>query len=123
MVRKREMAYSTQQNFRWCQLAIGGDCNSEDIYAGRPAARNTIADVIIFDDVKANRQLIDLTRLEEDSANNYSADKNYHALIFDTDYFDDKSKEDISALFEYMKANEVKVGIVTTLLKADYTNW
>ena len=56
-------------------LAIGGDCNSEDISAGRPAARNTIADVIIFDDVKANRQLIDLTRLEEDSANNYSADK------------------------------------------------
>ena len=75
MVRKKRDGIKYATEFPLVALAIGGDCSSEDISAGRPATRNTIADVIIFDDVKANRQLIDLTRLEEDSANNYSADK------------------------------------------------
>lgn len=104
-------------------LTIGGDCNSEDISAGRPAARNTIADVIALYNVKANRQLIDMTRLEDNSANNYFTDKAYKALIFDTDYFDDKSSEDTAALAEYVKSHAVKVCIVTTLGKADYTKW
>lgn len=104
-------------------LTIGGDCNSEDISAGRPAARNTISDVIALYNFKANRQLIDMTCLEDNSANNYSADKAYKALIFDTDYFDDKSSEDIAALAEYVKTHAVKVCIVTTLLKTDTTKW
>lgn len=104
-------------------LTIGGDCNSEDISAGRPAARNTIADVIALYNFKANRQLIDMTRLEDNSANNYSTDKAYKALIFDTDYFNGKSSEDIATLAEYVKANAVKVCIVTTLLKTDTTKW
>lgn len=104
-------------------ITIGGDSNAEDISAGRPAARNTIADVINLYDVKANRQLIDLTRLEDDSANNYSTDKAYKALIFDTDYFDDKSAEEVANLAEYVKAHDIKVGIVTTLLKAECTKW
>lgn len=104
-------------------ITIGGDCNAEDISAGRPAARNTIDDVIALYNVKANRQLIDMTRLEDDSANSYSVYKNYRALIFDTDYFDDKPAEEVVALAEYLKAHDVKVGIVTTLGKADYTKW
>lgn len=104
-------------------ITIGGDCNSEDISAGRPAARNTIADVINLYDVKANRQLIDLTRLEDDSANSYSKDKNYRALIFDTDYIDDKSAEEVAILAEYVKSHGIKVCIVTTLGKVDYTKW
>lgn len=63
-------------------ITIGGDCNAEDISVGKPAARNTIADVIDFYNVKANRQMIDLTRLEDDSANNYSTEKAYKALVF-----------------------------------------
>ena len=102
-------------------ITIGGDSNAEDISAGRPAARNTIADVINLYDVKANRQLIDLTRLEDDSANNYSTDKAYKALIFDTDYFDDKSAEEVANLAEYVKTHNIKMCIVTTLGKADYT--
>ena len=104
-------------------ITIGGDSNAEDISARRPAARNTIADVINLYDVKANRQLIDLTRLEDDSANSYSENKNYRALIFDTDYFDDKSSEDIAALTEFVSTHSIKVCIVTTLSKADYTKW
>ena len=104
-------------------ITIGGDCNAEDISAGRPAARNTIADVLNLYNVKANRQLINLTRLEDDSANNYSKNKNYRALIFDTDYFDDKSSEDIAALTEFVNTHSIKVCIVTTLGKADYTKW
>lgn len=104
-------------------ITIGGDCNAEDISAGRPAARNTIADVIDFYNVKANRQMIDLTRLADDSANNYSTDKAYKALVFDTDYFDDKSAEDVAELAEYVKVHDVKVGIVTTLGKTDHTKW
>lgn len=104
-------------------ITIGGDSNAEDISAGRPAARNTIADVIRLYDVKANRQLIDMTRLEDDSANSYSADKNYRALIFDTDYFDDKQAEDVAYLAEYVKAHNIKMCIVTTSGKADYTKW
>ena len=56
-------------------ITIGGDCNAEDISAGRPAARNTIADVLNLYDVKANRQLIDMTRLEDDGEHSYEKNK------------------------------------------------
>lgn len=104
-------------------LTIGGDCNSEDISAGRSAARNIIADILNIYDVKANRQLIDLTRLEDDSANSYSENKNYRALIFDTDYFDYESAEEVANLAEYVTAHDIKVCIIATLGKADYIKW
>lgn len=104
-------------------ITIGGDCNGEDISAGRQATRKSIADVIDLYSVKANRLHIDMTRLSDDSANSYSIGKAYKALIFDADYFDDKPSEDIRTLVEFAKNHGVKLGLVTTLGKADYTKW
>lgn len=50
-------------------------------------------------------------------------DKAYKGIIFDTDYFDDKSAEEIAALAEYVKAHDVKVAVVTVLGKPEYTKW
>lgn len=104
-------------------ITIGGDCNAEDISSGRPAGRNTIPEVLALYDVKANRLMTDLSRLEEGCASSFSKDKDYRCLIFDTDYFDDKPADEVSALVLYCKEHGVKVGIVTTLGKADYTKW
>lgn len=104
-------------------LTIGGDCNSEGISSGVPASRNTIADVIDLYNVKGNKVEIALTPLEDDKASSFSPDKTYRALLFDTDYFADKRPADLIKLVQFVRTHKVKVGIVTTLKKPDYTRW
>lgn len=104
-------------------ITIGGDCNGEGISSGTPASRHTIADVLALYDVKGNRPMINNNKLEDNSCDNFSAEKAYKGIIFDTDYFDDKSAEEVAALTDYVKTHDVKVGVVTMLGKPEYTKW
>lgn len=72
-------------------------------------------------DVKGIRPLINTNKLQDNSCDSYSEDKAYKGIIFDTDYFDGKSAEEVATLAEYVKTHDVKVGIVTVLGKPEYT--
>lgn len=74
-------------------------------------------------DVKGIRPLINTNKLQDNSCDSYSEDKAYKGIIFDTDYFDGKSAEEVATLAEYVKTHDVKVGIVTVLGKPEYTKW
>lgn len=91
--------------------------NREDIITLlRSTGREGVETLIEYLDKNNNR-------LENNSSNNYSENKEYKGLIFDTDYFDDKPAEELAALADYVKTHDVKTGIVTVQSKAEYTKW